>query len=300
VFRALSGAGRAMLGVVIILGVAATAQAQATRTWVSGVGDDANPCSRTAPCKTFAGAISKTAAGGFINIVDPGGFGGVTITKSITIDGDGSHAGVLVAGTNGIIVNGAGIIVNLRNLSIESPLGSPGTNGVSVLQAAEVHIEKCTITGFSNNAVNFNPSGGGEGYVNDTTLVGNPGGGIVVGAGRMVVSNLRAEGNGNGVVVNGAAIATVTDSHASGGGAGFGAVSSPSAVITIENSTMTHNLFGVFAASGSTVRVSNSMIVSNVDTGLYRDGTSFIVSLGGNSVVGNPTAGTFTSTVAKQ
>src|SRR5262245_48964588 len=66
------------------------AYAQATRTWVSGVGDDVNPCSRTAPCKTFAGAISKTAAGGEISVLDPGGFGGVTITKSITINGEGT------------------------------------------------------------------------------------------------------------------------------------------------------------------------------------------------------------------
>src|SRR5713226_5003074 len=80
------------------------AHAQATRTWVSGVGDDANPCSRTAPCKTFAGAISKTAPAGEINVLDPGGFGAVTITKSITIRADHVEAGVLVSGTNGIVV----------------------------------------------------------------------------------------------------------------------------------------------------------------------------------------------------
>src|SRR6201994_506876 len=83
----------------------APAHAQATRTWVSGVGDDANPCPRTAPCKTFAGAISKTAASGEINVLDPGGFGAVTITKSITISSEGFEAGVLVSGTNGIIIN---------------------------------------------------------------------------------------------------------------------------------------------------------------------------------------------------
>lgn len=83
----------------------AASNAQATRTWVSGVGDDANPCSRTAPCKTFAGAISKTAISGEINIIDPGGFGAVTITKSISIVGEGGTAGILAAGTNGIIVN---------------------------------------------------------------------------------------------------------------------------------------------------------------------------------------------------
>src|SRR4030088_2839538 len=83
----------------------APAHAQATRTWVSGVGDDANPCSRTAPCKTFAGAISKTAASGIINALEPGGFGAVTITKSITIEARGVSAGVLNAGTNGIVVS---------------------------------------------------------------------------------------------------------------------------------------------------------------------------------------------------
>src|SRR5215213_7405132 len=85
----------------------APAEAQATRTWVSGVGDDANPCSRTAPCKTFAGAISKTAPSGEINVLDPGGFGGVTITKSLTIVADHVEAGVLVSGTNAIIINAA-------------------------------------------------------------------------------------------------------------------------------------------------------------------------------------------------
>ena len=101
--------GSAILGATFALAVnAAPAHAQATRTWVASVpsgGDDANPCSRTAPCKTFAGAISKTAASGEINVLDPGGFGAVTITKSITISSEGFEAGVLVSGTNGIIIN---------------------------------------------------------------------------------------------------------------------------------------------------------------------------------------------------
>src|SRR5882757_7941453 len=82
------------------------AQAQATRTWVSGVGDDVNPCSRTAPCKTFAGCISKTAAGGEISVLDPGGFGAVTITKSISLTQDYSgEAGILASGTNAINIS---------------------------------------------------------------------------------------------------------------------------------------------------------------------------------------------------
>ena len=103
---------------VVLLGTAFMS-AQASRTWVSGVGDDANPCSRTAPCKTFAGAISKTAAGGEIDALDPAGYGAVTITKAITIDGGGGQvASVLVSGTNGIVVQaGVSDTVILRNLS---------------------------------------------------------------------------------------------------------------------------------------------------------------------------------------
>src|SRR2546425_6704071 len=110
---------------------ASMAQAQATRTWVSGVGDDANPCSRTAPCKTFAGAISKTAACGEIDALDPGGFGAVTITKSITIDGGGNTAGVLVSGTNGIVVAAQTTdVVTLRGLDINGICA--GLNGIRI------------------------------------------------------------------------------------------------------------------------------------------------------------------------
>src|SRR5438552_18717491 len=95
-----------LLVVIAISALVATAAfGQASRTWVSGVGDDVNPCSRTAPCKTFAGAISKTAAGGQISVLDPGGFGSVTITKSISIVAIGAEAGVLATNTNGIVIN---------------------------------------------------------------------------------------------------------------------------------------------------------------------------------------------------
>src|SRR5215207_121317 len=116
---------------------ATAAQAQATRTWVSGVGDDVNPCSRTAPCKTYAGAISKTAAGGEISTLDPGGFGAVTITKSITINGDGTLAGILASNTNGVIVNaGVNDVVVLRNLSING-VGN-GLNGIRMLAGKQL------------------------------------------------------------------------------------------------------------------------------------------------------------------
>src|SRR5450631_4581234 len=96
----------ACFALVVVTLIASLAQAQATRTWVSGVGDDVNPCSRTAPCKTFAGAISKTAAGGEINCLDPGGFGTVTITKAMTLNcKDVGIGSILAAGVPGITIN---------------------------------------------------------------------------------------------------------------------------------------------------------------------------------------------------
>jgi hypothetical protein len=134
---------------IFTLAFASFAQAQAPRTWVSGVGDDANPCSRTAPCKTFAGAISKTAAVGEISVLDPGGFGAVTITKSITLNGEGTLAGIQNSTFNGIIINAqATDNIILRNLSINAT--SNGLDGIRILAAKTVTIENCTIAGQSN------------------------------------------------------------------------------------------------------------------------------------------------------
>src|SRR5437660_12771571 len=128
---------------VVLLGTTLMS-AQATRTWVSGVGDDANPCSRTAPCKTFAGAISKTAAGGEIDALDPGGFGAVTITKSITLDGTGTFASILASLTTGIIINAASTdVITIRGISINGFCN--GIRGMNILQAKTVNIEDCVI-----------------------------------------------------------------------------------------------------------------------------------------------------------
>jgi hypothetical protein len=138
----------AVSAVVFVVPVA-PAMAQATRTWVSGVGDDVNPCSRTAPCKTFAGAISKTAAGGEINVLDPGGFGGVTITKSITIRADHVEAGVLVSGTSGIIINAsASDKVVLDGLDFEGTSNPSSVHGINILSARDVLVRNSSIRGF--------------------------------------------------------------------------------------------------------------------------------------------------------
>lgn len=148
---------------IVLLG-STLLSAQASRTWVSGVGDDANPCSRTAPCKTFAGAISKTAVGGEIDALDPGGFGALTITKAITLDGGGGQvASVLVAGTNGIVVAApANAVVIIRNLRINgiSGSGNGGLTGIVFQSGLDLNVENCVIFGFNNNGIDISMNQG--------------------------------------------------------------------------------------------------------------------------------------------
>jgi hypothetical protein len=127
---------------------------QIQQTWVSGVGDDVNPGIRWAPCKTFYGALAKTNPGGVISVLDPGGFGAVTIQQSVTIEGDYSEGSTLVSGTNGIVINaGLNDVVTLRNLNC---LGNKtGLSGILILQAGAVHIENCHIYGFVTAGVNL-------------------------------------------------------------------------------------------------------------------------------------------------
>jgi len=178
---------------IVSLAFASLAQAQATRTWVSGVGDDVNPCSRTAPCKTFAGAISKTAVDGEIDALDPAGFGAVTITKSITIDGSATGvAGILNAGTAGVIINITSETaphnlhtVVLRGLSIQG--ASTGTNGIRILSGnvagLRVHVENCFIAGQNGSpgrGIEDFRANGGILTVQNTTIMNTTAAAIVI------------------------------------------------------------------------------------------------------------------------
>ena len=283
---------------VVAFTTASLAEAQATRTWVSGVGDDVNPCSRTAPCKTFAGAISKTAEGGYIHVLDPGGFGAVTITKSITIDGGGGPlAGLLTTlGASAIIVNAPAATVVLRNLSIEGA-GSAG-NGIRVVAAAQVHIEKCTIQNFVNNGILF--SGGGDLFVSDTSVKAVTQQGIYLQSGRASFDRVLVNGNEFGLLVGSTAIAVARSLTASGNVVGVGTAYSASVHLNLEQSTLAHNRYGLMALHGSTVRLSEVNVSNNSLTGMYNDGSGLIVSYGNNRFANNPSDGAFTSTVAQK
>src|SRR3954451_20416536 len=259
---------------VLLFAFSSLAHAQATRTWVSGVGDDANPCSRTAPCKTFAGAISKTATGGEINVLDPGGFGGVTITKSITISSEGFEAGVLVSGTNAIIINALSTdVVVLRGLDIEG-LGT-GLDGIKVLGSlAALHVEKCTINAFRGT----NGSGIEVATASGTTQVfikgtivrdsgHNAGGGIFInpagGTVKASLDNVRMENNIFGLKNQGTtSTVSVKNSVAAGNSnAGFSVVNA-GAVMNIEHSVAANNLTGIVCSNG-TLRVGNTSFSGN-------------------------------------
>jgi hypothetical protein len=190
----------AILGALALLACyALPAHAQATRTWVSGVGDDANPCSRTAPCKTFPGAISKTAAQGEIDCLDPAGFGALTITKAITILCEPvSNGGVLVAGTPGITVAaGTTDRVVLQGLDFEGL--KSGTNAVQVNSGAAVYIIHCRIRNFTGNGVNVTSSTAGTRvFIKDSFIENNAGGVNVQGNGvgnSAAISNTLIDGN---------------------------------------------------------------------------------------------------------
>ncbi|HEX9670942.1 MAG TPA: hypothetical protein VGC93_15830 [Thermoanaerobaculia bacterium] len=296
-----------ILAVAVSLAVSSSAQAQASRTWVSGVGNDANPCSRTAPCKTFAGAISKTAAHGEINVLDPGGFGAVTITKSITILGDGDVAGILASLVNGVIVNaGVNDVITLKGLDIEG--FNNGLNGIRFLAGGSLHVQDCVIRNFAQHGIDFEPSGNSKLFVDDTLITdngaGSVGGGILIkptatGTAKAQIHNTRLQGNRFGLTVEARGNATVTQGVASGNTLhGYSAFSNTgtTAVLALDDSPTTHNgTNGVIADGiGSIVRISNMLIFDNA-TGVNNNGGS-MVSWQNNRILGNTTqiAGTLT------
>ncbi|MBL8297821.1 MAG: right-handed parallel beta-helix repeat-containing protein [Rhodanobacteraceae bacterium] len=282
--------------------LAASAHAQATRTWVSGVGDDANPCSRTAPCKTFAGAISKTAASGSISVLDPGGFGAVTITKSITIETDGQLAGVLNAGTNGITINaGASDVVTLRGLQMNGAL--TGINGIRILAGGRVIIEDCTIQAVSNNGIDITPTTAAKVLVRNTTISRVAGGAAISvapgvgGSANLTVERSNLFANKAGLIVV-SGTASVNDSTVSANDQNgiFANSAGANVVINVNNSRVTNNTaVGIRALNAtSSIFVSNTVISGN-GTGVAAAGGAALSTYKNNSVVNNTTPGTFTA-----
>jgi hypothetical protein len=298
----------AAISFVIVL-QAAPAYAQATRTWVSGVGDDANPCTRTAPCKTFAGAISKTAPNGEIDCLDPGGFGAVTITKSITIDCSETFGSVLAALTNGININGAGITVNLRGLSING-VGN-GLIGINFITGNSLTLTNVNVMNFNAGSaigVLFAPNTANTILeVNNSVITSNgiapvTGGGIVVqpavgGSAVVVISDSRLENNSDAVRANsasGGVTMTVRESTlANNRGNGINSIAGNALILMIDRATISNNFQnGVVSSGGNSVVRINASAISGNATGVTSVAGGVLRSYKNNAINGNGADGT--------
>jgi hypothetical protein len=288
---------------------APAAHAQATRTWVSGVGDDVNPCSRTAPCKTFAGAISKTAANGEISVLDPGGFGAITITKSITIDGAGTLASILASGTNGVIVNDAlsgspaSINVILRNLSINGAGTTFGTNAVRFLRGRTLTLKNVEISNFSTTGIDANiqtavtPTARTRMFlvdvdINNITGVNAPA--ISLSAPNeyfsVAMDRVHTQRVSIGVKSGSHTFPTIRNSMFTNGTTGLemvsGAAGNP--VAYLENTDLSENTTGLSAGTGTTT-VLSQVSITVCSTGISGGGT--VRSSGNNRILANSNDG---------
>jgi hypothetical protein len=243
---------------------ASPAAAQATRTWVSGTGDDVNPCSRSAPCKTFAGAIAKTAAGGAINCLDPGGYGAITITKAISISCLYTEGGVL-AGGNGIIVNaGPTDVIFLRGLDVFGV--NPPQNGIRFISGAALHIDNVVIRRFDrpdSYGVLVEPGTDAKVYIKDSIIADNGAGG---------------RGGGVNVQPTGTARATVF------------------IMDSIISNNAGQGLSGVGA--GADIHVTGTRVLGNA-TGVIASKGARVTSYGDNIVMGNAADGAFSGAESK-
>jgi hypothetical protein len=292
-----------------------SANAQATRTWVSGVGDDVNPCSRTAPCKTFAGAISKTFINGEIDCLDEGGFGTITITKSITIEGTngGGFGSILASGTNGVNINLTSSTVDdplrtvrIRNLSINGTgaSGTVGTRtgiiGVRVIQSASpalaVYIEGCLIHSFSQRGISDERTTASKLYVTDTIVRDNGQIGTVVlpSAGSSGVtanfSHFRSEGNVlSGLFMGTGSKSTISDSVLAGNGNAGIQCDGAGTQCMLVRTELSHNTnHGLFAGANASVSRIHDCVINNNGAGITISGGA-VESSGNNTIRGNTT-----------
>jgi hypothetical protein len=294
---------------IFTLAFASMAQAQATRTWVSGVGDDVNPCSRTAPCKTFAGAISKTAINGEIDALDPGGYGTVTITKGITIDGGATFASVLGTGTTaGMIVNISAPAANdlqkviIRRISFNGSGGingaaGGGQRGVRILAAKSVSIEDCYIFGFTGGVAlgiaDERTAANSLLNVVRTDIENNGSHGILVApaAGnsgvKAIIDHVVSSNNGGiGISISHGANAAISNCVTSGNTANAGLEADNGSAVDIENCVTSNNSTGLLIQGGTFARISNLNVMQN-STGINNNGV--IRSFGNNKVDSNGT-----------
>ena len=288
---------------LIALAFSPLASAQATRTWISGVGDDVNPCSRTAPCKTFAGAISKTSTGGEIDCLDPGGFGTLTITKPITLDCGAGVGGILAAGTNGIVVNtgGASDYIMIRNVTLEG--SGTGLSGIYILAGSHVYLEHVKIHNFVNFGVQVVASAPVNLAMTDVTITADnaTGGGVSMtttsGLATAELINVRIWNTHPGLQGRVNSVWTVQDSDLSYNGVAAKTLEAGS-IINLTKCQINNNGAGaVQSVAGSTIRVMSSTLSQNGVA--FTPNGGVILTDGLNDVNGNGSNGSTTGSTTK-
>jgi len=289
---------RLAFGCIVAIALSVAPAHAQTRTWVSGVGDDANPCSRTAPCKTFAGAISKTAAGGEISVLDPGGYGPVTINKALTINGEGTLTSIVMGGS-GTAINvaaGASDQVILRNLTIN---GAGGGNDGIFISSGNVTIDKCFIYGFTSGffgglAVNITASGSLNVDIRDTALSNNSCGvAAQTTSGTVTVSldnvHITAAPVFGVVTLSSGVLMSVRNSYIKNAGTAVN-TNSGTSTITLDHSELTNNSTAVNASAvGSTIRMTDVSMYDN-STGVAFAAGATVASANNNHSQGNTTS----------
>ena len=286
---------------IFTLAFASMAQAQASRTWVSGVGDDANPCSRTAPCKTWAGAISKTAACGEIDALDPGGYGAVTITKSITLDGTGTFASILASLVTGITVNAAATdVITIRGISINGFCN--GLRAMNILQAKTVNIEDCVMFRFAGPGILVNESSDLQLNIRNTVIRDNTGAGLdlntTAGTVKASLYEVSLNGNNHGLHAKNNTRVIAEDcvfSNNTTNGV-FADATAGVATVRVWRSIMSTNggngvRAGNVGGGGSGVELGQNQINNNTGNGVLIGTGGVVETFGNNSIRGNGTDG---------
>jgi hypothetical protein len=290
----LKSLGAAIAVASALFAVSAPAYAQATRTWVSGTGNDADPCSRTAPCKTFAGAISKTTINGIINCIDSGAYGTVTITKSITIDCHDVFASILngndQSSFTGVVINVGSDpkdpwrTVRLRNIDISG--SGNGNIGISIVAAAAVILEDLEITGNTKQGISDTRTDGSTMLTIRNTVVANNGSAGISAAAQgntLVLDNVQSNKNSTGLSLAKTNTAMITRSVFSNNMSGIQADSGGQ--MMLDSSMLSYNGTGI-AANGGAVGITNTDVAFNV-TGITGATTSF----GNNRIFANAAPG---------
>ena len=288
---------------------AVSAQAQPIRAYVALTGSDANPCTFASPCKSAQHAHDVVAAGGEVRLLDPGSYGLLTITKAISILGDG-HGGIAAQNNNSAITISAGANdrINLRGLVLEG-FGT-GATGISFISGASLNIQDTIIRNFKFNGIAFITASAAELHVSQTLISdldpangfaieinaqpGSPGLNafldhvtLKIGDVGLAVEN-QSTGNLN-VAISDSIISKYV----------YGVLVSPPTGpinVVVRNCTVTNNGTGILSQGSPThVRVTKSTITAN-GTGLSSASSGSLISYGDNNIDGNTTDGAPTST----